>query len=147
MIQVLDGLGNHDTLSFADDEVSFDSVSNLRSGQSLREKGWVVIDTWTTVMSADNACGFYCEHPDAHYYTIGITNKLLNPTTVMAYIVQLHNGIYSSSAVRYLQRINEIIDKSKPVILVAHQFCGDSIVAFNETLQELNVSFFSSHLL
>ena len=45
-------------------------------------------------MSPDNECGFYCEHPDGHYYTIGITNKLLNPTTIMAYVVQLHNGIY-----------------------------------------------------
>ncbi len=71
LFKVLDGLGNHDTHSFADDEVSFDSIANLRSGQSLREKGWVVVDTWTTVMSSDNFCGFYCEHPDAHYYTIG----------------------------------------------------------------------------
>ena len=23
-------------------------------GQSLREKGWVVVDTWTTVFSEDN---------------------------------------------------------------------------------------------
>ena len=28
-----------------------------------------------TVMSTDNQCGFYCEHPDGHYYTIGITNR------------------------------------------------------------------------
>ena len=63
-------------------------------GQSLREKGWVVVDTWTTVFSEDNDCGFYCQHADAHYYTIGITNRLLNPTTIMAYVVQLHNGIY-----------------------------------------------------
>ena len=26
-------------------------------------------------MSEDNECGFYCEHPDGHYYTIGITNR------------------------------------------------------------------------
>ena len=26
-------------------------------------------------MSSDNQCGFYCEHPDGHYYTIGITNR------------------------------------------------------------------------
>ena len=59
----------------------------------------------------------------------------------MAYIVQLHNGIYSSSAVQYLQRITRgVIDRNKPVILVAHQFCGDAIVGFNETLRQLNVS-------
>ena len=52
------------------------------------------MDTWTTVFSEDNDCGFYCQHADAHYYTIGITNRLLNPTTIMAYVVQLHNGIY-----------------------------------------------------
>ena len=38
-VKILDGLGNHDTHSFADDEVSFDSISNLRLGQGLREKG------------------------------------------------------------------------------------------------------------
>ena len=68
-------MGNHDTHAFADDEVSFDSISNLRQDQSLRDKGWVVVDTWTTRMSEDNECGFYCEHPDGHYYTIGITNR------------------------------------------------------------------------
>ena len=26
-------------------------------------------------MSSDNQCGFYCEHPDGQYYTIGITNR------------------------------------------------------------------------
>ena len=55
--------------------MSFDSISNLREDQSLRDKGWVVVDTWTTRMSEDNECGFYCEHPDGHYYTIGITNR------------------------------------------------------------------------
>jgi hypothetical protein len=28
--QILDGLGNHDTHPFADDEVSFDSLDHLR---------------------------------------------------------------------------------------------------------------------
>ena len=60
----------------------------------------------------------------------------------MAYIVQLHNGIYSESSVEYLRRITRgVIDRSKPLILVAHQFTGDSIVAFNETLRQLNVIF------
>ena len=54
----------------------------------------VVVDTWTTRFSDDNRCGWYCDHPDANYYTIGITNRLLNPSTIMAYVVQLHNGIY-----------------------------------------------------
>eukprot|EP00093_Oithona_nana_P004755 04755.XXX_40063_40587_1 [CDS] Oithona nana genome sequencing. len=35
-VKILDGLGNHDTHPFADDEVSFDSISNLREDQSLR---------------------------------------------------------------------------------------------------------------
>ena len=62
----------------------------------------------------------------------------------MAYIVQLHNGIYSESSVEYLRRITRgVIDRSKPLILVAHQFTGDSIVAFNETLRQLNVIFFT----
>ena len=26
-------------------------------------------------MSSDNQCGFYCQHPDGQYYTIGITNR------------------------------------------------------------------------
>ncbi len=58
----------------------------------------------------------------------------------MAYIVQLHNGIYSTTSVQYLQRIARgVIDRSKPIILVAHQFTGEAIVAFNETLRQLNV--------
>ena len=67
----------------------------------------VVVDTWTTRFSDDNRCGWYCDHPDANYYTIGITNRLLNPSTIMAYVVQLHNGIYRlmfhvSSVVQFL---------------------------------------------
>ena len=80
-------------------------------GQSLREKGWVVVDTWTTVFSEDNDCGFYCQHADAHYYTIGITNRLLNPTTIMAYVVQLHNGIYRF-VLNYLFRVEKILKGS-----------------------------------
>jgi len=57
----------------------------------------------------------------------------------MAYIVQLHNGIYSQSAVQYLRRISRIIDRNKPVILVAHQFAGDSIASFNATVRQLRV--------
>lgn len=91
-------------------------------------------------MSEDNACGFYCQQPDGFYYTIGLTNRFVNPNSVMAYIIQLHNGIYSESAVQYLQRVaSNIIDRSKPIILVAHQFAGDAIVAFNETVKDLNV--------
>ena len=55
--------------------------------------------------SEDNDCGFYCQHADAHYYTIGITNRLLNPTTIMAYVVQLHNGIYRFELIFYLLQL------------------------------------------
>lgn len=59
----------------------------------------------------------------------------------MAYVIQLHNGIYSETSVQYLQRVSRaIIDRSRPVILVAHQFTGDAIVAFNETIRQLNVA-------
>ncbi len=94
----MDGLGNHDTRAFADDEVSFDSIDHLRYGktlqsfihsktyiylkglklllgQSLSNKGWMVVDAWTTVMSPDNECGHYCREPDGHYYTIAVTNR------------------------------------------------------------------------
>ena len=58
----------------------------------------------------------------------------------MAYVVQLHNGIYSRSAVQYLERIaSSVLDRSKPIILIAHQFTGESIMAFNETIRQLNV--------
>ncbi len=57
----------------------------------------------------------------------------------MAYIVQLHNAIYSQTAVQYLRRISRIIDRNKPVILVAHQFAGDSIASFNATVRQLKV--------
>ena len=67
--------------------------------------------------------------------------RLRNPTTIMAYVVQLHNGIYSRSAVQYLERIaSSVLDRSKPIILIAHQFTGESIMAFNETIRQLNVS-------
>ena len=60
----------------------------------------------------------------------------------MAYVVQLHNGIYSRSAVHYLERIaSSVLDRSKPIILVAHQFTGEAIMAFNETIRQLNVSY------
>ncbi len=61
----------------------------------------------------------------------------------MAYVVQLHNGIYSETSVQYLRRITRgvtrVVDRSKPLILVAHQFTGDAIVSFNDTVRELNV--------
>ena len=60
----------------------------------------------------------------------------------MAYVVQLHNGIYSRSAVHYLERIaSSVLDRSKPIILVAHQFTGEAIMAFNETIRQLNVRY------
>ena len=49
--------------------------------------------------------------------------------------------LFSETSVDYLRRITRgIIDRSKPLIIVAHQFTGDAIVAFNETLRQLNVS-------
>ena len=73
-----DGLDMYRNMEWMTDgtgDFGFDSIANLRANQSLRHNGWVVVDTWTTVMSTDNQCGFYCEHPDGHYYTIGITNR------------------------------------------------------------------------
>ena len=46
--KVLDGLGNHDTQQFGDQEVSFESVSNLRNGSAHTGKGWTLTDYWTT---------------------------------------------------------------------------------------------------
>ncbi len=66
--------------------------------------------------------------------------RLENPNHIMAYIVQLHNAIYSHTAVQYLRRIARIIDRNKPVILVAHQFAGDSIASFNATVRQLKVT-------
>jgi hypothetical protein len=48
ILKVLDGLGNHDTKPFGDDEVSFDSVSQLRLGSGATGKGWLLFDYWTT---------------------------------------------------------------------------------------------------
>jgi len=53
---------------------------NFCKGQSLSNKGWMVVDAWTTVMSPDNECGHYCREPDGHYYTIGVTNRFQSKT-------------------------------------------------------------------
>ena len=75
-------------------------------------------------MSADNECGHYCNVEDGQYYTIAVKQRFAPVSSpVVAYIVQLHNGIYSETAVRYLQRVKERIE-NKPVILVGHQFAG-----------------------
>ena len=48
ILKILDGLGNRDTRPFDDDEVSFDSVSQLRLGSGATGKGWLLFDYWTT---------------------------------------------------------------------------------------------------
>ena len=47
-MEILDGLGNHDILPFGDDEVSFDSLTQLRNGSGGDAKGWHLFDYWTT---------------------------------------------------------------------------------------------------
>ena len=90
-------------------------------------------------MSADNECGHYCNVEDGQYYTIAVKQRFAPVSSpVVAYIVQLHNGIYSETAVRYLQRVKERIE-NKPVILVGHQFAGSALATFNATVRQLKV--------
>ena len=90
-------------------------------------------------MSSDNECGHYCNVQDGQYYTIAVKQRYAPVTSpVVAYIVQLHNGIYSQSAVRYLQQVKEVIE-DKPVILVAHQFAGNALAEFNSTVRQMKV--------
>ena len=91
-------------------------------------------------MSSDNECGHYCNFEDGQYYTIAVKQRFAPAgSPVVAYIVQLHNGIYSDTAVRYLQRIRERVE-DKPVILVGHQFAGTALAAFNATVRQLKVN-------
>ena len=92
-------------------------------------------------MSSDNGEGHYTDVEDGHYYTIAVKQRYAPVSSpYVAYIIQLHNCIYSRTAVRYLQQAKERMD-DKPVILVAHQFCGDEIGSFNETVRQLKVGF------
>ena len=95
----------------------------------------------TPLASQIGACSQLCLLTSDDLMTFFDLTRLRNPTTIMAYIVQLHNGIYSRTAVDYLKRVKNVLDRSKTIILVAHQFTGDSIMAFNETIGQLNVSF------
>ena len=93
-------------------------------------------------MSSDNGVGHYSDFEDAQYYTISLKQRyapLASPD--VAYIVQLHNCIYSETSVRYLQRVKEhqAIDSEKPIILIAHQFCGNALAEFNATVRQLKV--------
>ena len=106
-------------------------------------------------MSRDNAgegCGYYFDRqcPDGQspgrglYYTIAVKQRWAPAASpYVAYIIQLHNCIYSESAVQYLQREKNRLqmdnEDMKPLILVAHQFCGNAITAFNETVRQLKV--------
>ena len=78
---------------------------------------------------------------DGHYYTIGITNRQMAPHNILAYIVQLHNGIYSDTAVEYLNRAIHSMNRDRPIILVGHQFAGNSLARFNATIRDLKVCF------
>ena len=141
-VKILDGLGNHDILPLGEDECSFDSIDHLRAGSSLSQKGWTVVHTWTTKMSADNECGHYCNVEDGHYYTIGITNRQMAPHNILAYVVQLHNAIYSETAVEYLNRAVSSMNRDRPIILVGHQFAGSALARFNTTVRDLKVNLF-----
>ena len=93
-------------------------------------------------MSSDNGVGYYSDFEDAQYYTISLKQRyapLASPD--VAYIVQLHNCIYSETSVRYLQRVkdHQDIDTEKPIILIAHQFCGNALAEFNATVRQLKV--------
>ena len=90
-------------------------------------------------MSPDNECGHYCNVEDGHYYTIGITNRQMAPHNILAYIVQLHNGIYSDTAVEYLNRAIHSMNRDRPIMLVGHQFAGNSLARFNATIRDLKV--------
>ena len=90
-------------------------------------------------MSSDNGIGHYNDVQDGHYYTIAVKQRYAPVSSpYVAYIIQLHNCIYSETAVRYLQQAKERMD-DKPVILVAHQFCGSALASFNETVRQLKV--------
>ena len=98
-------------------------------------------------MSRDNGeNSYYSIHQDAQYYTIAVKQRWAPATSpYVAYIIQLHNCIYSESAVRYLRREKDRLERDnedmKPLILVAHQFCGNALASFNETVRQLRVCF------
>ena len=95
-------------------------------------------------MSIDNGPGYYTNNQNASYYTIGLRQRYAPAASpYVAYIIQLHNCIYSESAVRYLRREKDRLERDnedmKPLILVAHQFCGNALAQFNDTVRHLKV--------
>ena len=95
-------------------------------------------------MSIDNGHGHYTDFEETSYYTIGVRQRYAPAASpYVAYIIQLHNCIYSETAVRYLRREKDRLERDnedmKPLILVAHQFCGNALAQFNDTVRHLKV--------
>ncbi|KAF7781636.1 hypothetical protein PRUB_b0927 [Pseudoalteromonas rubra] len=138
-VKVLDGLGNHDSHDLADDETSFDNYSELHSYEDLYNKGWKIFDEYHTNIDGGDCSGFnhnpkhYCTSADAYYYTAALAQPGTSSSNAAAYLIQLHNQIYSKNAVAYLKRAISKIGPDKPVIIVGHypggSYSGDFVSA------------------
>ena len=152
-VKVLDGLGNHDSHDFADDETTFDSYTNLVQMQDLSGKGWQLFHHEFKKMSdsGTDACKLfnnsprhYCEYADAAYYTMALAK--LGTTQVAAYLVQLHNGLTTNAAIDYLRSVKAEIarvgDANAPVIIVAHQLGigGNNSSSYVDPITNLEVT-------
>ncbi|QTL34746.1 FG-GAP-like repeat-containing protein [Pseudoalteromonas viridis] len=138
----LDGVGNHDTHDYAYGETSFDDRAQLLKGQDLVNKGWKIFHHSKNEMKADGGrcnIGAYCDNASVYYYTV----KLQNPTdpSGSAYLIQLHNNIYSDSAVDYLKELKEEKGEEigqSPIFLVSHQL-DDTKANESDMRKELKV--------
>lgn len=116
-----------------------------------------------------NPCGsfrfsdaYYCENKSAWYYAVGMYGKgsrtqanvtnLINLTNVArlpklkpdALVVQLHNYVYSATAVKFLASLEKKLAKEGlqdiPIILVGHQDRGAAKSKFDDIVKKLNVA-------
>lgn len=128
-VKPIDGLGNHDTQFFSANITSFNGLSNLLKGGNLTQKGWTIFHFSKKRMQLDggqcDSQNAYCLQAKAYYYTVRVQNPM-DPSGE-AFLVQLHNHLYSNSALDYLTAL--LKDKGdeigqSPIILVVHQL-GD----------------------
>ncbi len=148
-VKVLDGLGERDTHLMPVNSIAFGSEQVLRQGEGLADNGWAVVDTFRSKMvdSGNKPCGIfvggkahYCDYSIALFYTVALASP--GSTVPSAYMIQLHNGMFTEPAVRYLKRFKHLAQRNPnlPIILVGHALDGNEKMAFQRLIRQLPVA-------
>jgi hypothetical protein len=160
--------GDSRTAPTADERAIFPTISAMSQGWSVYHSASSKIDDGEVGNTVDDrnamcregrqrdckadkdACSsfrmgdaYYCENP-AFYYTFALRPPLTLAANPSAYMVQLHNAIYSASAVSYLTAVRDKLkadgEIDAPVILVAHQLRGAKATDFKALVKSMNVA-------